>query len=56
MHGCQPPGYLVKFEFYAVGYKNAHVIFSTHPFPNVDKEKIYEIGKYLVFTQITIQY
>lgn len=42
--GCQPPGYLTKFEFYAAGPKNYHVIFSPKLFPEAAKDKVYEIG------------
>lgn len=41
----RPPGYQVRLVFYAQATRNAHVLLSRTPTPDLATEPVYEFGK-----------
>lgn len=44
--GSQPDGYLVRFPFYVVAERDAHIVFAGSENPDWFVEDVYEFGKY----------
>lgn len=47
--GSQPDGYLVRFPFYVVAERDAHIVFAGSENPDWFVEDVYEFGKYETF-------
>lgn len=47
--GVQPDGYLVRFPFYVVAERDAHIVFSPTDNPDWFADDVYEFGKYARF-------
>lgn len=43
--GTQPEGFLVRFPFYALAERDAHILFSQTPNPDWFVDDVYEFGK-----------
>lgn len=46
--GIQPEGYLVRFPFYILADRDAHIIFTETDDPDWQADYAYEISKYLL--------
>lgn len=46
--GTQPDGYLVRFPFYVVAERDAHIVFAQTENPDWFVDDVYEFGKYFV--------
>lgn len=46
--GSQPDGYLVRFPFYVVAERDAHIVFAETENPDWFVDDVYEFGKYAV--------
>lgn len=45
IHNGQQDGYVVRFTFYAIADRDAHIIFTTNDHPNFRTDNVYEICK-----------
>lgn len=45
--GTQSAGYLVRFPFYILAERDAHIIFTETNHPNWATDNVYEFGKFL---------
>lgn len=44
--GSQPDGFLVRFPFYVIAERDAHIVFSASENPDWFVDDVYEFGKY----------
>lgn len=47
--GTQPDGFLVRFPFYVIAERDAHIVFSQSQNPDWFVDDVYEFGKYCIF-------
>lgn len=45
--GSQPDGYLVRFPFYVLAERDAHIVFTESENPDWFVDEVYEFGKFL---------
>lgn len=45
--GTQPDGFLVRFPFYVIAERDAHIVFSESQNPDWFVDDVYEFGKYI---------
>lgn len=45
--GSQPDGFLVRFPFYVIAERDAHIVFSESQNPDWFVDDVYEFGKYV---------
>lgn len=46
--GINPDGYLVRFPFYIVAERDAHIVFTETDNPDWFTDNVYEIGKFML--------
>lgn len=49
VNGTQPDGYLVRFPFYALAERDAHIVFTETDNPDWFLDEVYEFGEAFYF-------
>lgn len=52
--GVQPEGFLLRFPFYVIAERDAHIVFSESQNPDWFVDDVYEFGKYIVYISIFV--